>query len=88
MIGGEPADGDRVTLDGRRALLNPGSVGQPRDGNAAAGWALLDTDSADGHLATDRLRHRRDPAGDDARGPAAAAHRPPLDRRLIEMSAE
>ncbi|MEA2629907.1 MAG: hypothetical protein QOE66_126 [Chloroflexota bacterium] len=46
MIGGEPADGDRVTLDGRRALLNPGSVGQPRDGNAAAGWALLDTDSA------------------------------------------
>jgi diadenosine tetraphosphatase ApaH/serine/threonine PP2A family protein phosphatase len=43
MVGGEPADGDRVTLDDRRALLNPGSVGQPRDGNAAAGWAVLDT---------------------------------------------
>ncbi len=46
MVGGEPADGDRVTLDSRRALLNPGSVGQPRDGNPAAGWALLDTDAA------------------------------------------
>jgi diadenosine tetraphosphatase ApaH/serine/threonine PP2A family protein phosphatase len=45
MVGGEPADGDRVTLDDRRALLNPGSVGQPRDGIAAAGWALLDTDT-------------------------------------------
>ncbi len=45
MVGGEPADGDRVTLDDRRALLNPGSVGQPRDGNAAAAWAILDTDA-------------------------------------------
>jgi diadenosine tetraphosphatase ApaH/serine/threonine PP2A family protein phosphatase len=44
MVGGEPADGDRITLDDRRALLNPGSVGQPRDGIPAAGWALLDTD--------------------------------------------
>jgi diadenosine tetraphosphatase ApaH/serine/threonine PP2A family protein phosphatase len=44
MVGGEPADGDRVTLDDRRALINPGSVGQPRDGIPAAGWAVLDTD--------------------------------------------
>ena len=46
MVGGEPADGDQVTLDDRRALLNPGSVGQPRDGIPAAGWALLDTAAA------------------------------------------
>lgn len=45
MVGGEPADGDMVTLDDRRAMLNPGSVGQPRDGIAAAGWAVLDTDA-------------------------------------------
>jgi len=45
MVGGEPADGDRVTLDERRALLNPGSVGQPRDGIPAAAWARLDTDT-------------------------------------------
>ena len=28
-------------LDGRR-LLNPGSVGQPRDGDPRAAWMLLD----------------------------------------------
>ncbi len=27
----------------RRVLLNPGSVGQPRDGNPEAAWMLLDT---------------------------------------------
>jgi diadenosine tetraphosphatase ApaH/serine/threonine PP2A family protein phosphatase len=32
-----------LTLDGRSALLNPGSVGQPRDGDPRASWALLDT---------------------------------------------
>ena len=29
-----------------RAIVNPGSVGQPRDGNPDASWALLDTDAA------------------------------------------
>jgi diadenosine tetraphosphatase ApaH/serine/threonine PP2A family protein phosphatase len=37
-----PADGSRFALDGRRALLNPGSVGQPRDGIPSASWMLLD----------------------------------------------
>jgi predicted phosphodiesterase len=36
--------GDRVELDGSRALLNPGSVGQPRDGLADASYAVLDLD--------------------------------------------
>ena len=35
-----PAD-ERVELEGRW-LLNPGSVGQPRDGDARAAWLLLD----------------------------------------------
>jgi diadenosine tetraphosphatase ApaH/serine/threonine PP2A family protein phosphatase len=33
-----------LRLDGRRVLLNPGSVGQPRDGDPAASWLELDTD--------------------------------------------
>jgi diadenosine tetraphosphatase ApaH/serine/threonine PP2A family protein phosphatase len=31
-------------VDGARHLVNPGSVGQPRDGDARAGYALVDTD--------------------------------------------
>jgi predicted phosphodiesterase len=33
----------RVALDGTRAFLNPGSVGQPRDGDPAASYMVLDT---------------------------------------------
>jgi len=39
-----PGAGSRLVLDGRRALVNPGSVGQPRDGIPTASWLLLDTD--------------------------------------------
>jgi diadenosine tetraphosphatase ApaH/serine/threonine PP2A family protein phosphatase len=31
-----------VALDARRALVNPGSVGQPRDGNPHSAYAILD----------------------------------------------
>lgn len=34
--------GTRVELGGDRRLLNPGSAGQPRDGDARAAWLLLD----------------------------------------------
>jgi diadenosine tetraphosphatase ApaH/serine/threonine PP2A family protein phosphatase len=34
-----------LRLDAARALVNPGSVGQPRDGNPAASYLVLDTDS-------------------------------------------
>ena len=40
-------DGDPQTLsleDGSRYLLNPGSVGQPRDGDWRAAFAILDSD--------------------------------------------
>ena len=33
---------DGARLDRSRALLNPGSVGQPRDGDPRAAWLLLD----------------------------------------------
>jgi predicted phosphodiesterase len=34
-----------IVLDARRALINPGSVGQPRDGNPEASYLVLDTDA-------------------------------------------
>jgi diadenosine tetraphosphatase ApaH/serine/threonine PP2A family protein phosphatase len=35
-------EGSEVDLARERWLLNPGSVGQPRDGNPHAAWLLLD----------------------------------------------
>ena len=43
----EPTAGDKIRLAGRRALLNPGSVGQPRDGNPEASALVLDTELAE-----------------------------------------
>jgi predicted phosphodiesterase len=42
--GHAPADTE-IELGKSRWLLNPGSVGQPRDGDARAAWMLLDRDS-------------------------------------------
>lgn len=39
-----PSDGSRLTLDHRRTLLNPGSVGQPRDGDPRACAMVIDTE--------------------------------------------
>jgi predicted phosphodiesterase len=44
LLGGAAPAGTRIELDGRW-LLNPGSVGQPRDGDPRAAWLLLDTDA-------------------------------------------
>jgi predicted phosphodiesterase len=38
-------EGSEVDLARGRWLLNPGSVGQPRDGNPRAAWLLLDFDA-------------------------------------------
>jgi diadenosine tetraphosphatase ApaH/serine/threonine PP2A family protein phosphatase len=40
-----PSHGSRLTLDERRLLLNPGSVGQPRDGDPRASFLVLDTEA-------------------------------------------
>ena len=37
-----PGPGSTFRLDGGSALLNPGSVGQPRDGDADAAYAILE----------------------------------------------
>jgi diadenosine tetraphosphatase ApaH/serine/threonine PP2A family protein phosphatase len=36
---------DPVSVGAGRSLVNPGSVGQPRDGNPAASYLVLDTDA-------------------------------------------
>jgi predicted phosphodiesterase len=42
VAGGIARGGTEIGLDGGRWLLNPGSVGQPRDGDPRAAWLLLD----------------------------------------------
>jgi diadenosine tetraphosphatase ApaH/serine/threonine PP2A family protein phosphatase len=42
LDGGHAPEGTEAQLDGERRLLNPGSVGQPRDGDPRAAWLLLD----------------------------------------------
>jgi diadenosine tetraphosphatase ApaH/serine/threonine PP2A family protein phosphatase len=37
-----PSDGEILDLSGGRFIVNPGSVGQPRDNNPAAAFALFD----------------------------------------------
>jgi predicted phosphodiesterase len=43
--GGVARGGTELDLGGARALLNPGSVGQPRDGDPKAAYLLLDLDA-------------------------------------------
>ena len=43
--GGHAIGGTERELGESRWLLNPGSVGQPRDGDARAAWMLLDLDA-------------------------------------------
>ncbi len=41
----QPAAGSVLELGERRLILNPGSVGQPRDGDARAAYAIYDTEA-------------------------------------------
>jgi diadenosine tetraphosphatase ApaH/serine/threonine PP2A family protein phosphatase len=42
LAGGLAPTGTEPDLNGRRWLLNPGSVGQPRDGDPRAAWLMID----------------------------------------------
>jgi predicted phosphodiesterase len=44
--GGSAEAGQAVELGGVRRLLNPGSVGQPRDGDPRAAWLVIDAASS------------------------------------------
>ena len=45
LAGGLAPGGTELELAGARRLLNPGSVGQPRDGDPRAAYLLLDLDA-------------------------------------------
>ena len=73
---GEPRRaGDALDLTAGEWLINPGSVGQPRDGDPRAAWLLLDTDSW-------RAEWRR--VEYDIRGAAAAIRAARLPDSLAE----
>jgi diadenosine tetraphosphatase ApaH/serine/threonine PP2A family protein phosphatase len=40
----QPRDGEVIDVSNERIMINPGSVGQPRDGDPRAGCAIFDTD--------------------------------------------
>ncbi len=68
-------DGERLDLAEGEWLLNPGSVGQPRDGDPRAGWLMLDLDGMDASF------HRSDY---DIAGAAAAIRAARLPDSLAE----
>jgi diadenosine tetraphosphatase ApaH/serine/threonine PP2A family protein phosphatase len=70
-------DGEVRLAPGGRYLLNPGSVGQPRDGNPRASFAILDTDRG----AWEVIRAAY-PFRETARKIAAAGLPPELGARL------
>jgi predicted phosphodiesterase len=78
---GEPATGEpcregaELDLSGGEWLLNPGSVGQPRDGDPRAAWLLLDLDA-------DTASYRR--TSYDVAGAAAAIKAARLPNSLAE----
>lgn len=45
VLGRLPGPGERFQIDGQRLIANPGGVGQPRDGDPRAAYALYDSDS-------------------------------------------
>jgi diadenosine tetraphosphatase ApaH/serine/threonine PP2A family protein phosphatase len=73
--GGQAESGRELDLSEGRWLLNPGSVGQPRDGDPRAAWLELDTDGW-------RARYRR--VEYDIDGAAAAIREAGLPSLLAE----
>jgi diadenosine tetraphosphatase ApaH/serine/threonine PP2A family protein phosphatase len=50
LEGGLAPNGTELELSGARRLLNPGSVGQPRDGDPHAAYLLLDLEAKRAHF--------------------------------------
>ncbi len=60
--GAQAGGGTKLDLSNGRWLLNPGSVGQPRDGDPRAAWLELDTDPW--HATYHRVEYAIDRAAD------------------------
>jgi diadenosine tetraphosphatase ApaH/serine/threonine PP2A family protein phosphatase len=50
VAGGLAKGGSDLDLRGGRWLINPGAVGQPRDGDARAAYLLLDLEAQHAHF--------------------------------------
>ena len=78
---------------GCKHLVNPGSVGQPRDGDPRAGFGIVDTDRMEIAIYRTSIRSRKrssDSGGGPARGPRAAprpgsVRRPNFSRSFAEL---
>jgi predicted phosphodiesterase len=71
----EPREGSSFTFAGRHALMNPGSVGQPRDGIVTSSFMVIDTEA-------DRCTWHRVPY--DIAAVQGAMTNAQLPRRLVE----
>lgn len=72
-------EGEPLGLRGDRMLLNPGSVGQPRDGDARAAYAVFDPEAG----AITRHRVEYDLPATQAKMRAAGLPRPLADRLAV-----
>ncbi|MFL5897022.1 MAG: metallophosphoesterase family protein [Solirubrobacterales bacterium] len=77
--GAQAAEGDEVELGEGEWLLNPGSVGQPRDGDHRAAWLELDTEAWTGRW------HRVDYEIEDAAAAIRAAGLPASLAERLEV---
>ena len=75
--GAQAGAGTRLDLSEERWLVNPGSVGQPRDGDARAAWLELNTDTWEATY--HRVEYEIDRAADAITATELPAH---LARRL------
>ncbi len=83
LHGGVATAGATFDLEGRRCLLNPGSVGQPRDRDPRAAWLLLDLGERRAHVPSRGVRHRAHAAGDRRGRPPRPAGRAARAGRVI-----
>ena len=77
-------EGTEIDLARERWLLNPGSVGQPRDGDPRAAWLLLDFEHGARSLPPRRVPDRAHAGGDPRARACPRARCPPGDGLLRE----
>ena len=84
--GAQAGAGTSLEVGRGRWLINPGSVGQPRDGDPRAAWLELDTEAWHATFHRVALRHRPGRRRDRRHRPARAP-RPPALRRAMSDAA-
>ena len=57
LTGGHAPGGTEVSIGSGRCLLNPGSVGQPRDGDPRAAWLVVDVGDGAAHAVFHRTEY-------------------------------